>query len=130
MRIICHGIDLVPVARIAKMVADHNDRFLERCFTPAERAYNADSRRYHEHLAARFAAKEAVMKALGTGLADGICWTDIEVVRGAAGQPGLQLSGKAAIVAATLGIHHWVFSLTHTDELAMASVIGVSTRKS
>lgn len=127
MRIIGHGIDLVSVARIARMVADHSDRFLERCYTAAEREYNADSRRYHEHLAARFAAKEAVMKALGTGLSDGISWTEIEVINQPTGQPRLDLRGTALDIATRRGVDQWIISLSHTDELAMASVMAVAT---
>lgn len=126
MRIIGHGVDIVSVARIARMVADHQDRFLERCFTPGERAYNAGSRRFHEHLAARFAAKEAAMKALGTGLADGITWHEFEVVREDSGQPVLRITGRAAEIAASRGIARWLVSLSHTDELAMASVLAMS----
>jgi holo-[acyl-carrier protein] synthase len=125
MRIVGHGIDMVAVPRIAAMVGNHADRFLDRCFTEAEQGYNADSRRRHEHLAARFAAKEAVMKALGTGLADGISWTEIEVTREATGEPGLVLRGRALEIAAARGIDRWFISMTHTDEHALASVIAV-----
>lgn len=126
MRIVGHGIDLVSVARIAAMLADHQDRFLERCFTPAERRHGEGSRRYHEHLAARFAAKEAAMKALGTGLADGISWTDFEVQSTDAGAPVLNVTGRAAAIAQSRGIAEWHISLSHTDQAAMASVIAVS----
>jgi holo-[acyl-carrier protein] synthase len=125
MRPIAHGIDLVPVSRIARMVADHDQRFLDRCFTPAERAYAEPSRRRDEHLAARFAAKEAVMKALGTGLDDGLTWTEIEVVREPSGRPGIALRGRALEIAAALGIHSWLVSLSHTDDHAAASVIAL-----
>jgi phosphopantetheine--protein transferase-like protein len=83
MRILGHGIDLVEIARIQRMLADHGERFLERCFTPAEREYAEPARRREEHLAARFAAKEAVLKAMGTGLDDGLAWTEIEDLTGA-----------------------------------------------
>lgn len=125
MSIIGHGIDLVEVARIRAMLDEHGQRFLDRCFTPAEQAYKADSRRRIEHLAARFAAKEAVLKALGTGLTGGIAWTDIEVVSTASGAPQIVLHGSARAAAASLGITSWVISLTHTDSLAMASVIAL-----
>lgn len=123
MRIVGHGIDLVENARIAAVLADHEERFLERVFTLAEQAYRADSRRRTEHLAARFAAKEAAMKALGTGLASGITWTEVEVQSGPTGAPTLRLHGRAAEVAAGLGITTWHLSLSHTDTHAMASVI-------
>ncbi|MFN7020076.1 MAG: holo-ACP synthase [Phycisphaerales bacterium] len=126
MRIIGHGIDIVSIERIAALAADHAERFLERCYTPDERSYQAGSRRYHEHLAARFAAKEAVMKALGTGLDNGILWTDIEVVRSPRGEPGLRLTGRAAEIAASRGIRRWLISLSHTNDLAVASVLGLA----
>ena len=76
-----------------------------------------------EHLAARFAAKEAALKALGTGWSEGVGWTDVEVVRDAIGRPGLMVTGKAAEIAAGRGIEAWHVSLTHTGTHAMASVI-------
>ena len=123
MRIVGHGIDLVSIARIAQLLGDHHERFLDRCFTAGERSYQQQGRRYHEHLAARFAAKEAAMKALGTGLADGITWTEIEVVKLDSGAPELRITGRAAEIALARGIDAWQLSLTHTDDLAMASVL-------
>ena len=123
MRIVGHGIDLVETARIAEVLGNHQERFLERVFTAAEQAYRADSRRRVEHLAARFAAKEAVMKALGTGLASGITWTEIEVQTEPTGAPVLRLHGRAAEVAAGLGITSWHLSLIHTDSHAIESVM-------
>ncbi|MBX3402027.1 MAG: holo-ACP synthase [Phycisphaeraceae bacterium] len=125
MSIVGHGIDLVEVVRIRAMLDEHGQRFLDRCFTPDEQAHKAESRRRIEHLAARFAAKEAVLKALGTGLTGGINWTDIEVVNGASGAPSLALHGTAKSAAAELGVTSWLVSLTHTDSLAMASVIAL-----
>jgi len=126
MSILGHGIDLVEISRISAMLDEHGQRFLDRCFTPAEQSYKADSRRRIEHLAARFAAKEAVLKAIGTGLTGGIAWTDIEVISTASGAPQLTLHASAKSAAANLGIASWVLSLTHTDSLAMASVIAFS----
>lgn len=124
MRIIGHGIDLVEVARIEQMLGRHEDRFLDRCYTAHERTIvPPDHRRRFEHLAARFAAKEAAMKALGTGLAGGISWTEIEVFRLPTGAPELRVTGRAAEIARALGIVRWHVSLTHTDTLAGASVI-------
>jgi holo-[acyl-carrier protein] synthase len=125
-----HGVDLVEVARIAAMLDEHGERFLSRCFTSGERAASGVdgervSRRRGEHLAARFAAKEAVMKALGTGLSSGISWTEIEVVTLATGEPTLLLTGQAAAIASQRGIASWVISLSHTDSMAIASVIGL-----
>lgn len=121
--ILGHGVDLAEVERVRRSVERFGDRFLERVFTQGERAYAGDGPRRNEHLAARFAAKEAVFKALGTGWAQGVGWTDIEVVREASGRPVLLLHGKAREVAETLGVRRWHLSLTHTGTMAMASVI-------
>ena len=123
MRIAGHGIDLVEVARIARLVDEHGQRFLDRCFTAHEQQCAQDTKRRNEHLAARFAAKEAVFKALGTGWSGGVAWTDVEVVRLPSGQPSLKVTGRAAEIAAQLGIREWHISITHTDAHAMASVI-------
>lgn len=125
MRIIGHGIDLVEVARIKEMLERHSDRFLERCFTAPEAAYADSSRRRVEHLAARFAAKEAALKALGTGLRDGMSWTEIEVVLQPSGQPTLEIRGRTAEVATGMGITRWLVSLSHTEQSAVASVLAV-----
>ncbi|TVQ62503.1 MAG: holo-[acyl-carrier-protein] synthase [Phycisphaerales bacterium] len=120
-----HGVDLVSCARLSRSVDRFGDRFLERVFTPDERAYaDASAKRRIEHLAARFAAKEAVLKALGTGWRHGIAWTDVEVVREASGRPSVRLHAEAARVAGSLGVAGWALSLSHTSEAAIASVIG------
>ena len=127
MRIVGHGIDLVAVARVSEMLQRHPERFLGRCFTEAEAAYcDAGGRRRGEHLAARFAAKEAAVKALGTGFRGGVSFLDVEVTRGPAGRPGLRVGGEAARVAAAAGVTDWWLSLSHTDEHAIASVIAVA----
>ncbi|MFN0131571.1 MAG: holo-ACP synthase [Phycisphaerales bacterium] len=120
---LAHGIDIVEVARIADMLNRHGERFLERCFTPDEVRQSAGRRRRHEHLAARFAAKEAAMKALGTGWSAAVAWTDIEVAAEPSGRPTLRLHRGAADLADRLGLHRWALSLSHTDSLAIASVI-------
>ena len=125
MRIIGHGIDLVEVSRIAEMLDKHAERFVDRVFTKAEAAHGDGKRRRAEHLAARFAAKEAALKALGTGWAGGIAWTDIEVVSLPSGQPSLHVTGRAAEIAQSRGVREWHISITHTDAQAMASVIAV-----
>ncbi len=119
-----HGIDAIEVARIARSLDQHGERFLARVYTAGERAYAEPRARRVEHYAARFAAKEAVLKAIGTGWRDGIAWTDVEVVHDPAGKPEVKLHGEAARVAASLGIVRWVLSLTHTKEMAFASAIG------
>ena len=124
MPIVGHGIDIVEVARIADLIARHGERFLSRLFSDAERAYAARRpAKTAEHLAARFAAKEAVLKVLGTGLRHGIEWRDVEVVRLPTGRPTLRLSGKAAEVADGLGIAEWHLSLSHVAAHAIASAI-------
>jgi holo-[acyl-carrier protein] synthase len=124
MPIIGHGIDLVEVARIERMRADHGRHFLDRCFTPAEQAYCLDHKRPGPHLAGRFAAKEAVLKVLGTGWRGEIAWTDMEILNNPAGKPELTLTGECSRVAAALGISRWQISITHTETHAMASAIG------
>lgn len=125
MQVLAHGIDLVEVARIGRMVTDHDESFLIRCFTDRERNYAGDRKRRDEHLAARFAAKESVLKALGTGWSNGIGWTDVEVVLLPSGQPTISLSGRAAEIAQSQGISKWLVSLSHTETHALASVIGL-----
>ena len=124
MDVIGHGIDLVEIARIESMLAEHGRRFRQRCFTEAEQAYaEAAGRRRAERYAVRFACKEAVLKALGTGWRDGIAWTDIAVTHEPSGRPGVQLSGRCAEIAAGLAVRRWHVSLTHAGAYAAASVI-------
>ncbi len=122
--ILGHGVDLVENARIARLLDDHGERFAERVFTESERAYaDAGDRRRVERYAARFAAKEAAFKALGTGWRSGLSWQDIEVERNPLGQPTLVLRGGCAGRAASMGVTGWLVSLSHTDTHAIASVI-------
>lgn len=126
MQIIGHGIDLVDTDRVARLLEEHGERFLARCYTEAERAYcDENGSRRIEHFAGRFAAKEAILKALGTGWAGGIAWTDAEVVREPNGRPTVALHGVAAVTAADLGITQWWLSLSHIRGHAVASAIGV-----
>ena len=124
MAIIGHGIDLVEINRIGEMLKRHGTRFLDRVFTRGEQTYSAGAKRQVEHLAVRFAAKEAVLKALGTGWRNGIAWTDVEVLIEPGGKPFLQLHNAALDIAQNVGIRRWVISLTHTSTHAMASAIG------
>jgi holo-[acyl-carrier protein] synthase len=126
MAIIAHGVDIVEVARIARLQADHGRHFLDRCFTPAEQAYCLTHKYAAVHLAGRFAAKEAVVKVLGTGVRGDIGWTDVEVLNDSEGQPHLRLAGGSAARAAALGIIHWHISISHTNHHAIASAIGES----
>lgn len=113
------GIDLVDVARFERSTP----RLRERLFTRAEAKYCSLQRRPAEHYAARFAAKEAVLKALGTGWSGGIAWTDVEIVALDHGGAGVKLSGLAAKRAKQLKIRRWNLSLTHTTTTAAAVVI-------
>ena len=121
--IIGSGIDLVEIARIQESLDRFGSRFLNRVFTPAEQAYCLRKRRSAESLAARFAAKEAAAKALGTGISRGVNWLEIEVIREPGGRPGIRFHGRAAEFASQLGVVHSALSLTHTDSLSMASVV-------
>ncbi len=126
MEIRGHGIDLVEIARIERMLEQHGERFLARCFTEVERTY-ADSGggRRAERYAARFAGKEAVLKAIGTGWAQGTRWTEIGFDHETGGRPIVEVSGTCAEMAAARGITRWQVSFSHTGTLAIASVIGV-----
>lgn len=121
--IVGSGIDLVEVERIQHSMNRYGSRFLDRVYTGAEQNYCLRKRKSAESLAARFAAKEAAAKALGTGISYGVSWLEIEVVRGPAGKPGLRFQGRAAQVAARLGAAHASLSISHTASLAMASVV-------
>jgi holo-[acyl-carrier protein] synthase len=125
MKIIAHGIDLVDFQRIEQMLDKHPERFAERVFTPAERADADKVKNRVEKLAGRFAAKEAVMKLIGTGWRDGIAWTDIEVVNNPLGQPIVTISGKVKELADEKGIEQITLSITHTANFAIASAVAL-----
>ena len=118
------GVDLIEIARVERMLSRYGDRFLARVFTPAEILY---CRGRTAELAARFAAKEAVSKALGVGLRmiarDGIHWQDVEVVGDPRGKPLVHLYGRAAQRANELGLAEWAISLSHSREHAIAFVV-------
>ena len=124
--IVSTGVDLVDLARIERTLDEQGDRFLRRVFTPAETAYCQGLAQPVPSLGARFAAKEAVMKCLGTGWAQGVGWTQIEVERDEAGAPSVTLSGRAAEVAAERGIARIHLSLSHTDTAAIAMAVAES----
>jgi holo-[acyl-carrier protein] synthase len=117
------GTDLAEVDRIQRSFVRYGDRFLSRVYTPREIAYSMRKHNYAERLAGRFAAKEAGMKAVGTGWRRGVGWQDFEVVNEPGGRPTLHLSGVAAQVARELGSRRVSLSITHTATLAMAVVI-------
>ncbi|HTV54002.1 MAG TPA: holo-ACP synthase [Terriglobia bacterium] len=117
------GIDVVDIGRIQQVIDRYGSRFLDRVYLRAEQEYCLRKRKSAESFAARFAAKEAAAKALGTGISNGVNWLEIEVVRELSGKPGLSLHGRAAQIAERLGVARSALSLTHTAELAMASVV-------
>ena len=125
MEIIAHGIDLVDFPRIADMVERHGDRFVSRVFTAAEQAYARSNRNTTEKYAGRFAAKEAVLKLLGTGWRGRIAWTDIEVTNDSAGRPEVTLSGEVKAIAERMGIGQISLSITHTANFAIASAVAL-----
>lgn len=115
------GVDAVDVVRF-RQVMERRPALVDRLFTDSERAYAQRSRDPGPRLAVRFAAKEAVLKALGVGIG-AAGFRDVEVMRGDGGEPRVALSGRAAALSARLGVHRWHVSLTHTDTVAVASVI-------
>jgi holo-[acyl-carrier protein] synthase len=117
------GVDIAEVDRIRDTMARHGQRFLDRVFTPAEIAYCNRHRDRAERFAGRFAAKEAAMKALGTGWSNGVRWVDIEVTRYPSGQPTLALHGAARAIGERLGLRRASLSITHSGNTALAQVI-------
>jgi holo-[acyl-carrier protein] synthase len=117
------GMDIAEVDRIAAAIERHGRTFLTRVFTPAEIAYCEKHRNRTERFAGRFAAKEAAMKALGTGWRHGVRWVDIEVVREPSGKPALKLSGASRAIADRLGVKNIALTITHTGNTALAQVI-------
>ena len=126
MSVIGHGIDLVETSRIRAMIDAHGQHFLDRCFTAKEQAYAERSKKRRiEHLAGRFAAKEAILKVIGTGWRGGIAWTDMEILNHESGQPHVTLTGETLRVATDLGITQWMISISHIETHATASAIGI-----
>ena len=117
------GVDIVEVPRVAAAIERFGKRFLERIFTDAEIRYCQSRRNSTERFAARFAAKEAALKALGTGWGRGVAWREVEVRREPGGRPTVHFSGRAAEFAARLGMKQASLSLSHTAEQAIAQVI-------
>ena len=126
MEIVAHGIDLVDFPRIEEMIEQHGQRFLDRVFTAAEQAYAEANKNEAEKLAGRFAAKEAILKLMGTGWKGKISWTDIEIINNPTGQPEVTLRGEVKRIAANLGIKHVSVSITHTANFAIASAVALA----
>lgn len=117
------GVDLCEVDRIKAAIERHGRRFVERLFTDREIAYAESKANRFERYAARFAAKEAGMKALGIGWRGGVAWTDFEVTNHTSGRPTLELHARAGEIAAKMGVRSISLSITHTAAQAMAMVI-------
>jgi holo-[acyl-carrier protein] synthase len=117
------GVDIAEVARVRAVIERRGGAFLRRIYTPAEAAYCERFKNKFERYAGRFAAKEAAMKALGTGWSRGIRWIDLEIVREPSGRPTLKLAGAAQKIADRLGVKRISLSITHTSEQAFAQVI-------
>ena len=123
MAIVGTGIDITEVPRIARAIERHGDRFLQRIFTAAEIRYCESKKNKVERYAARFAAKEAAMKAIGTGWRQGVAWKEIEVGHQRGGRPIVIFTGRVQQHAERLGAKRASLSLTHTEQMAMAQVI-------
>jgi len=117
------GVDIAEVERVRAAIARRGEAFLRRVFTPAEIEYCERFKNKFERYAGRFAAKEATMKALGTGWRCGVRWLDLEVVREGSGRPTMALSGEARKIAERLGVKRIALSITHTETQALAQVI-------
>lgn len=121
--IIGMGVDIAEVDRIRAAIERHGETFLRRVYTADEREYCEQFRNKYERYAGRFAAKEAAMKALGTGWRRGVRWVDFEVVREKGGRPTIKLAGAARTIAEELGVNRIALSITHTETQALAQVI-------
>lgn len=117
------GIDIAEIDRMEATIGRRGEPFLKRVFTPGEIAYCEKHRKKFERYAARFAAKEATMKALGTGWGDGVRWVDLEVAREPSGKPTMRLAGRAREIADKMGVKNISLSITHSGNLAFAEVI-------
>ncbi len=125
MKIIGLGTDIIEIARVEKSFARNPESFLRMVFTPQEAAYCTSKKKQGQHLAGRWAAKEAVLKAIGTGWIAGIAWTDIEIVLDSAGKPSVVLFGGARARADLLGVTEVLLTISHCDCHATATAIAV-----
>ncbi len=117
------GIDIAEVARVKAAIERHGETFLRRLYTAKEQEYCERFKNKYERYAGRFAAKEAAMKALGTGWSRGVRWVDVEVAREKGGRPTIKLAGEATNIAERLGVKYISLSITHTADQAFAQVI-------
>ena len=129
MNVIGIGTDITQCSRIESMIEKHEDAFLNRVFTGNEISYCGQRKAFAQHYTGRFAAKEAILKALGTGWAKGILWTDIEVVNEPGGKPIVNLTGQAKAISDSLGIAQMLISISHCEDyaVAFATAVGHST---
>ena len=125
MNVIGHGIDLVEIAALQRWIEDPRNPLIPRCFVQSELNEIGDGADRLERLAGRFAAKEAVLKALGTGFGGGVAFTDVMIHRAPGGPPEVRLTGGAAQAAAALGVTAWQLSISHAGGMAMASVLAL-----
>ena len=125
MNVVGHGIDLVDIAKIQRWIEDSRDPLIPRCFVQAELDEIGDGVHRIERLAGRFAAKEAVLKAIGTGFGAGVAFTDVVIQRTPGAAPEIRLSGGAARAATALGVTAWQLSISHAGGIAMASVLAL-----
>jgi holo-[acyl-carrier protein] synthase len=125
VKVLGTGIDIVESARLAESIRRHGDRFLARVFTEGERHYCAAMKKPETFYAARFAAKEAVSKAFGTGIGAQLGWLDIDVRRKASGEPFVVLSGEGAATARRMGITEIRLSLSHSEHYAVAHALAL-----
>ena len=123
--IIAHGIDMVDIESTRRLLADPTGQLLARCFTPQERQSAGDGVDRPDRLSGRFAVKEAVMKALGTGFGEGVGFLDVEIVSLPSGAPSVVLHRKAKVQAEAMGIDRWLVSTSHEGNMAIASVIAL-----
>ncbi|CCQ92004.1 Holo-(acyl-carrier-protein) synthase [Nitrospina gracilis 3/211] len=117
------GIDIIQISRIQKSLENHAERFEERVFTPREIEYCRSRPEPFKHYAARFAAKEAVLKSLGTGMAGGITWRDLEILNRESGQPALNITGKCLEICESLKLKDIHISMSHDNVYAIAQAV-------
>lgn len=125
--VVAHGVDVVDMLDFVRLVNEQAGHFLDRYFTSGELATAEGGGNRAERLASRFAIKEAVLKALGTGWGDGIAFTDVEVVSQQTGAPAVVLHRRLVVIAKERGIGQWLVSASHTSTIAMASVIALTS---
>lgn len=125
MSVVGHGIDIVEVRKISRLIDDPASHFLTRCFTDAERLDAGDGPNRVVRLAGRFAAKEAILKALGVGFGDGIAFTDVEIQTLDSGEPHVVLHRRVAAIAEERGISKWLVSTSHSSTAAVASALAL-----